>query len=123
MILQAEHNPVNQVAGTSQAARVVYATPGKVWVRDLRINLNASVEQAILASGFLSEFIGMDLNSLSLGVFGIKVGLNQILKDGDRIEIYRPLSYDPKQSRRRRAIHRQKVRNIKKKVPINDVTV
>jgi putative ubiquitin-RnfH superfamily antitoxin RatB of RatAB toxin-antitoxin module len=44
------------------------------------------------------------------------------LEDQDRVEIYAPLRVDPKIARRRRAAHREKVKNIKKKMPINDLT-
>lgn len=79
--------------------------------------------QSIVASGFLSIFKEYKLEQINCGVFGKIVTLNEPLKDGDRVEIYRNLFFDPKASRRRRAIHRQKIRNIKKKVPINDVTI
>ncbi len=44
----------------------------------------------------------------SVGIFGEKVSLEQLLKAGDRVEIYRPLILDPKEARRQRAQKQQK---------------
>jgi putative ubiquitin-RnfH superfamily antitoxin RatB of RatAB toxin-antitoxin module len=52
------------------------------------------VRDALAASGLAGD---------AFGIFGKRVGLNQPLADGDRVEIYRPLVVDPKEARRRRA--------------------
>ena len=102
---------------------VTYATPERNWLVHVTLETNASIAQAIQSSQFLAEFKEFKLEQLVTGIYGIRAPLTQKLNDGDRVEIYRPLTFDPKQSRRRRAIHRQKIRNIKKKMPINDVTI
>jgi hypothetical protein len=102
---------------------VMYATSEYIWSVRLGVAHDSSVEDAIKQSGFLSAFPEQSLEQLNCGIWGNRVTLNASPQDGDRIEIYRKLYFDPKQSRRRRAIHRQKIRNIKKKMPINDVTV
>ena len=63
---------------------------------------NASIEQVVLQAGVLQQFPGIDLNDLTLGVWGKTCNLGQVLKDLDRIEIYRPLRVDPKVARRER---------------------
>ena len=40
----------------------------------------------------------------AVGIFSRKVPLDHVLRDGDRIEIYRPLTADPKEMRRQRAL-------------------
>lgn len=102
---------------------VTYAAPDQIWSVRIQLPTPSTVAQAIESSGFLACFKEYKLEQLNCGVFGKIVALNESLKDGDRVEIYRNLFFDPKQSRRRRAIHKQKIRNIKKKVPINDVTI
>lgn len=102
---------------------VAYATPERNWLAHVTTAANASIAQAIQSSQFLTEFKEFKLDELVAGIYGVRAPLSQKLKEGDRVEIYRPLTFDPKQSRRRRAIHRQKIRNIKKKMPINDVTI
>lgn len=61
--------------------------------------------------------------SVAVGVFGKKLDLTAVLSDGDRVELYRPLVVEPKVARRRRAAHRDKVRQTKNKVPITDRTI
>lgn len=62
----------------------------------------ASIEHAVLQCGVLQQFVGLNLNDLTVGVWGKTCSLNQPLKDQDRIEIYRPLRVDPKVARRER---------------------
>ncbi len=102
---------------------VCYATPERNWSAQVSLQANACIKDAIQKSQFLAEFDQLTLEQLVTGIYGKRASLSHTLNDGDRVEIYRKLTFDPKQSRRRRAIHRQKIRNIKKKVPINDVTI
>lgn len=102
---------------------VTYAEPDEIWSASIVLATSSTVAQAIQASGFLTCYNEYKLEKINCGIYGKIVTLREPLKEGDRVEIYRNLYFDPKQSRRRRAIHRQKVRSIKKKVPINDVTI
>jgi putative ubiquitin-RnfH superfamily antitoxin RatB of RatAB toxin-antitoxin module len=61
--------------------------------------------------------------AVTFGIFGVKCDLCALLSDGDRVELYRALVVEPKVARRRRAAHRQKVRQTKNRVPIADRTV
>jgi hypothetical protein len=63
---------------------------------------SSSVEDAIRRSGILERFPEIDLSQQKVGIFGKLVKLDAPLKDGDRIEIYRPIIADPKTVRRRR---------------------
>ena len=62
----------------------------------------ASVLQALQASGVLLTFPEIDLARVSVGVWSRKASLNQLLREHDRVEIYRPLTVDPKVARRER---------------------
>lgn len=62
-----------------------------------------SVEKAIIESGFLNKFPQLSLDTLKSGVFSQVVELTTLVNPGDRVEIYRPLTIDPKQNRRQRA--------------------
>lgn len=79
----------------SPAARAVHET-------QLTLADNASVLQALRASAVLETFPDIDLASAVVGIWGRKAGLNQALRDNDRVEIYRPLKVDPKVARRER---------------------
>lgn len=83
---------------------VVYALPGEQWVVRLTVAAGTTVEQAIQQSGLPARYPAIDLGTVQSGVFGRKVPANTRLAAGDRVEIYRPLTVDPKEARRRRAI-------------------
>ncbi len=83
---------------------VAYAKPEEQVILVLKLPEGSSVEQAIKASGVLARFPEIDLSgSNKVGIFGNVCGMDQVLKQADRIEIYRPLLIDPKDARRRRA--------------------
>lgn len=84
---------------------VVYS-PGARAVREIALLLapTATVMQAIEESGMLVLFPTIDLPNAVVGVWGRKVRLNQTLRENDRVEIYRPLTVDPKVARRERFV-------------------
>jgi putative ubiquitin-RnfH superfamily antitoxin RatB of RatAB toxin-antitoxin module len=57
--------------------------------------------EAVTASGLLEEFPDLAGRDLPLGIYGRRVESAQVLRDGDRVEIYRPLRVDPREARRR----------------------
>ena len=80
---------------------VCYAEADRqVWLR-LETPEGSTVEQAIRHSGILSRFPEIDLQVQKVGIFGKLVKLDSTVKEGDRIEIYRPIIADPKTVRRR----------------------
>ncbi len=83
--------------------QVCYATGAQVFLRDLVVEEGATIAQAIALSGVLAEVPEIDLALQPVGLFGKKRALDTVLREHDRIEIYRPLVADPKDSRRRRA--------------------
>jgi putative ubiquitin-RnfH superfamily antitoxin RatB of RatAB toxin-antitoxin module len=91
------------VKKTRITVEVVYATPETQAVEVVTLAVGATVAQAIAASGLLARFPEIDLSQQAVGVFGTRVSANDCIGDGDRVEIYRPLSADPKETRRRRA--------------------
>ncbi len=85
------------------SVEVVYALPERQYLRTVKLASGSSVEQAIVASGLLELRQDIDLKSNKVGIYNRPVKLSDILVDGDRIEIYRPLIADPKELRRLRA--------------------
>ena len=61
------------------------------------------VAEAIQSSGILQKYPEIDLKVNKLGIFGKLTKADAVLRDKDRIEIYRPLIADPKEVRRKRA--------------------
>jgi uncharacterized protein len=83
------------------AVEVVLALPGKQTLRRIIVPEGSTVERALAASGLAGEFGKLDAGRL--GIYGKAVSAGTILRDGDRVEIYRPLRADPKDLRRKRA--------------------
>lgn len=83
--------------------RVIYALPDHQATVDLQLPPGASLTEAVTRSGLLQKFPEAAARPLSCAIFGRAVPLSYELRDGDRIEILRPLLVDPKQSRREAA--------------------
>lgn len=68
----------------------------------LALPMGSSVVEALAAGRVFSEFPELLAIRLRVGIWGRKAGLDQLLVNHDRIEIYRPLRVDPKVARRER---------------------
>lgn len=92
--------------GGTVAVSVCYADATETWLRELVLPQGATLADAIRASGFRQAHPGVDPAQAGTGVHGRRRPLDHVLHDHDRVEIYRPLVFDPKESRRRRAAHK-----------------
>ena len=81
---------------------VVYATPARQWSWDLELEEGASVADALSMARSQAESAEVPWDA-DVGIFGELCDRAALPRDGDRIEIYRPLRSDPKVSRRARA--------------------
>jgi putative ubiquitin-RnfH superfamily antitoxin RatB of RatAB toxin-antitoxin module len=82
---------------------VVYAMPDVQMLLKRSVPAGTTVADAIRASGMLDKHPEIDLDRNKLGIFGKLTKPDALLRDKDRIEIYRPLIADPKEVRRKRA--------------------
>lgn len=82
---------------------VAYAKPGVQVIVPLDVAESTTAGRAIEASGLLERFPEIELADNKAGIFSKPCPLNQVLRAGDRVEIYRPLIADPKEARRSRA--------------------
>lgn len=90
------------MARAELAVEVVYCpAPGQVDLTPLRLPAGSTVGDALAASGLLARQ-GLDLASLRLGVWCKAAEAATVLRDRDRVEVYRPLKVDPKEARRLR---------------------
>jgi putative ubiquitin-RnfH superfamily antitoxin RatB of RatAB toxin-antitoxin module len=85
------------------AVEVVYALPRTQELVRLTLAAGSSVQRAIEVSGLLQKYPDVDLSKNKLGIFGKLVKADAVLRDRDRVEIYRPLIADPKEVRKQRA--------------------
>ncbi len=83
---------------------VAYALPEQQTIIALTLPKGTTVEQAIVASKVLELYPDINKTELNVGIFGSACKLEDLLKTGDRVEIYRPLHHDPKEARRQRAL-------------------
>jgi uncharacterized protein len=80
---------------------VLYSpAPREVLEWNLDLPEGATVRDAVLASGWRQAAPAQDVPEV--GVWGRRCTPQQVLRDGDRVEVYRPLKVDPKVARRER---------------------
>ena len=94
-------------SGHLPKVEVAYALLERQFLKSLDVKLGASVSEAIALSGVLEEFPEINLDLNPVGIYSKKVTLDSVVKDGDRIEIYRALRVSPKEARRLRAKKKQ----------------
>lgn len=82
---------------------VCYALPERQLLLELEVEEGTTALAAVRASGLAEQHPELDLQALSLGVFGRKVTAETVLRDGDRVEVLRPLLADPREVRRKLA--------------------
>lgn len=83
--------------------RVVYAAADALYERELTVAAGTTLGEAIRSSG-IAAAAGLGEEALRhTGIFGRLADVGTVLRDGDRVEIYRALEIDPKDARRRRA--------------------
>ena len=92
------------------AIEVVYALPEQQKLIELLVEPGTTAFQAVMRSGMTRHFPQLQLEDATLGIFGqtldtkgLPPARQYVLKEGDRVEIYRPLIADPKEARRKRA--------------------
>jgi putative ubiquitin-RnfH superfamily antitoxin RatB of RatAB toxin-antitoxin module len=89
---------------------VAYALPHKQKIIALLVPPGTTALQAAERSEIIKHFPDIDLTAAKMGIFGQSLGTkgmdtaaSHVLHQGDRVEIYRPLTFDPKETRRKRA--------------------
>ncbi len=82
---------------------VAYALPGVQALIPLNVPEGTTLEGAVKMSGVLEKFPDIDLANSKVGVWNKAAELGTVLREKDRVEIYRPLIADPKEVRRKRA--------------------
>lgn len=74
---------------------IAYSEPAQqLWLR-IEVPDEVTVQQAIEQSGILNKFSDIDLANCAVGIFGKVAELDDMLKPGDRVEIYRAITADP----------------------------
>ena len=82
---------------------VVFASRESQALKTIVVASGATVADAIAASGLLLAFPDQNPNELTVGIWGRVVEEDRALREGDRVELYRPLELDPREARRQLA--------------------
>lgn len=82
---------------------LVYALPEEQTLLAFEIDEGATAEDVIKKSGILEQYPELDLTKNKIGLFSKLIKLDHLMREKDRIEIYRPLIADPKEIRKKRA--------------------
>jgi len=88
---------------------LVYASAAALHCVSLQVDEGTTIRGAIGQSGWLEKYSEIDLEKNKVGIFNKLQEPDTLLHNNDRIEIYRPLLLDPKESRRRRAALRKRL--------------
>jgi len=94
---------VNREGKETVRVEVVYALPAEQVVLVLEVEGGTTVAEAIKRSGIVSRFPEIGSAPALVGIFGKRTTLSTPVRDGDRIELYRRLTAEPKAARRNRA--------------------
>ena len=93
---------------------VAYALEKKQTLLELEVDEGTTLKQAVELSGIIDAYPQIDLTKDKTGIFGKIAKLDRVLREKDRVEIYRPLIADPKQVRKERAAQGKAMRSGKK---------
>ena len=93
---------------------VAYALPDKQSLISLEVEEGTTIKEAIEASGVLDTYDQIDLTRDKVGIFSKFATLDTVLREKDRVEIYRPLIADPKKVRKERAAEGKAMRSVTK---------
>lgn len=87
----------------TMTVEVAYAKPEEQLIIPIEVRSGTTLMEAIRLSGILEHFPEIDIDKAKVGIFGKIASPDTELRERDRVEIYRPLIADPKESRRKRA--------------------
>jgi putative ubiquitin-RnfH superfamily antitoxin RatB of RatAB toxin-antitoxin module len=90
---------------------LVFALPDSQLLRSIAMEPGTTVADLIAKSDISSAFPEHKIEHLTVGIWGREVGRDRLIKEGDRIEIYRPLELDPREARRQLALSGRTMNN------------
>ena len=102
---------------TTLSIEVVAALPDRQWLVELDVPSGTTAWEAVQQSGLAERVPDYPIDRQRMGIFGRLCRADQVLSDGDRVELYRPLKADPKEVRRQLAeLERASAQGSRRKV-------
>ncbi len=83
---------------------VAFALPDRQWLKSLTVTASKTAREIISESGLRASVPDFDFDNCLVGIWGREIEWSTLLRDGDRLEVYRPLELDPREARRRLAL-------------------
>lgn len=83
---------------------IVFASPDRQLLKSVLVAAGETVGDVVAKCGLREDFPEIEFDSLAVGIWGREVERYRPVKEGDRIEIYRPLEMDPREARRQLAL-------------------
>ncbi len=83
---------------------IVFALPDRQLLETVLVTAGETVLDVVAKSGLREAFPGYEIDGLAIGIWGRAAQRDQVVKEDDRIEIYRPLQLDPREARRQLAL-------------------
>ena len=77
---------------------LVFALPDRQVLREISVPAGSTVADVLAQGNLTSEFPGQAFDDLQAGIWGRPVERGHIVRDGDRVELYRPLEMDPREA-------------------------
>jgi len=105
-----ENDSIEPAAPKKIHVEVAYALPDKQVIIPLEVEPGTTLEQAVALSGITKEFPEIDLSVNKVGIFSKLSKRDAVLREHDRVEIYRKLIADPKKVRKERAAQGKKMK-------------
>lgn len=102
----------NERMQETMCVEVCYASKQKTTIVELIVKCNSTIKEVIEISQILMAHPEVDIEVCKLGIFGQIKMPGYVVRQGDRVEIYRPLSADPMEARRRRSVKQLKIKPI-----------
>ncbi|MCB1844069.1 MAG: RnfH family protein [Halioglobus sp.] len=96
---------MNDTAQSALQIEVAFALPERQVLLSMQVPAGCTVAGALELSDLRTQFPDVNFTGLATGIWGQLAGPEQRLRNGDRLEIYRPLQMDPREARRRLAEH------------------
>jgi putative ubiquitin-RnfH superfamily antitoxin RatB of RatAB toxin-antitoxin module len=82
---------------------IVFALPDRQSLQSIPVASGETVADVVAKSGLREDYPEIEIDSLAVGIWGREADRTQHVKEGDRIEVYRPLEMDPREARRQLA--------------------
>ncbi|MES2047591.1 MAG: RnfH family protein [Pseudomonadota bacterium] len=92
--------------------QVCHASTQKTTMIALTLKGDSTIREVIKMSQILVQHPEIDIEACKVGIFGKLKTLNTVVRQGDRVEIYRSLTADPMEARRRRSAKQQRIKSI-----------